>query len=86
MRVLATYELADGNWSEDVKTDWHPPEGFFTKSAESIAQGLKRASDSLKQAMSRMSFYENRGGSNVSDADKAKYDKVKELLRNMDWK
>ncbi|MEZ4689908.1 MAG: hypothetical protein R3A12_06880 [Ignavibacteria bacterium] len=49
----------------DVKTHWHPEEGFFGQSSEKIAEGLKSASDSLAQAMDRLDFYINRAGSNL---------------------
>lgn len=68
-------------WSGKVTTKWKPPEGLFTKSAPEIAKGLIAASDGLKQAMSRLNFYVNRAGKNLSDKDMKKFDKVKELLR-----
>ena len=64
----------------DTKTKWHPPEGFFEKSADAIAKGLKSASKDLKQAMSRLTFYINRGGSNLSADDKARLENAKEKL------
>jgi hypothetical protein len=60
--VEGVSRLAEEKWSADVKTKWTPPEGFFTKSAKEIASGLKAASDSLKQAVSRANFYYNRSG------------------------
>ena len=62
----------EAKWSKDVRTGWHPPEGFFKQSAESIAKGLKNASDSLKQAVSRLNFYRNRTGKNLSKDDKSR--------------
>jgi hypothetical protein len=75
MRVI----LAD-KWSGDVKTKWKAPEGLFTKSAETIANELYKSHDDLKGASSALTFYINRAGSNLSDADKEKFDKVRELL------
>jgi len=77
--------LMEKKWSADVtkKEKWHPPEGFFTGSADSIASGLKSASSSLKQAMSRLNFYINRQGSNLSATDKKKLDSVKNKLRKL---
>ena len=49
-------EEADKNWSDKVKTDNELPEGTFTKSAKEIADTLKKYSDDLKQAMSRLNF------------------------------
>lgn len=68
-------------WSHEVDTKWHPPEGFFERSPEEIADGLTEASDSLAQAMDRLDFYINRAGSNLSPSDKERLEKVKPLLR-----
>ncbi len=70
-------------WSGDVKTHWSPPEGLFTKSAEEIAKTLHGQSKDLKQAMSRVTFYENRGGSNLSDSERSKLETVKNKLHEM---
>lgn len=71
------------HWSGDVKTHWHPPEGFFEQSAEKIAEGLKSASDGLAQAMDRLDFYINRAGDNLSGEVKARLEKSKEILRGL---
>ncbi len=71
------------DWSEDVKTKWHPPEGFFTKSADSIAKGLKRESSGLQQAMSRLNFYINRAGSTLSSEDKSRLEHAKDVLNDL---
>jgi len=70
-------------WSGNVSTKWEPKEGFFTQSAEKIASGLKRASKDLKQAMSRLNFYRNRSGSNLSAEDKKRLELAKEKLRKL---
>jgi hypothetical protein len=70
-------------WSGDVKSKWTPPEGFFTRSAEKIASGLKRSSENLKQAMARLNFYRNRSGKNLSAEDKARLKNAAEKLRNL---
>ena len=70
----------EANWSADVDTKWTPPEGFFDQSADKIASGLKSASDSDDQAMSRLNFYINRAGDNLSADDKARLDQAKTLL------
>ena len=77
------YVIHADNWSEKVTTKWTPPKGFFELPAEKIATGLKDASDSLKQAMSRLDFYINRAGSNLSDKDVARLDAAKEKLRKL---
>lgn len=70
-------------WSVDVKTHWHPEEGFFGQSSEKIAEGLKSASDSLAQAMDRLDFYINRAGSNLSGEDKEKLENAKKILHKL---
>jgi len=60
-------------WSGEVKTHWHPEEGFFEQSSEKIAEGLKSASDGLAPAMERLDFYNNRAGSNLSGEAKGLY-------------
>ena len=70
-------------WSSDVKTEWHPPEGFFEGSAEKIAKGLKRESSGLQQAMSRLNFYINRAGSNLSAEDKSRLEHAKDVLHDL---
>lgn len=70
-------------WSGDVKTHWHPEEGFFEQPAEKIADGLKSASDGLAQAMDRLDFYINRAGVNLSDESKARLEKAKEILHGL---
>lgn len=70
-------------WPENVKTNWHPPEGFFEQSAEKIAEGLKSASDGLAQAMDRLDFYINRAGDNLPVEIKARLEKSKEILRGL---
>lgn len=68
-------------WSGDVETKWTPKEGLFTQSASKIATYLAANSDSLKQAMSRLNFYINRAGDNLSTERKLDLDRAKELLR-----
>jgi hypothetical protein len=80
---MKTYEkyLFEKKWSGKVDTKWQPPEGTFTKDAGHIADVLAKASSDLKQAMSRLNFYVNRGGKNFTNKDLAKFEKVKDLLR-----
>jgi len=70
-------------WSQDVKTKWHPPEGFFEESATKIAEGLFEASDSEAQAMDRLNFFINRAGKNLKPEHKAELEKVKPLLHDL---
>lgn len=66
------------DWSENVRTKWHPEPGFFEQSAEAIAEGLKENSDSLRQAMDRLDFYINRAGDRLKDPEK--FQKAKLIL------
>jgi hypothetical protein len=70
-------------WSHNVSPEWHPKEGFFKQSAEKIAEGLKRGAKDLKQAMSRLNFYINRAGGNLSAEDKKKLENAKEKLHSL---
>ncbi|MNK66426.1 hypothetical protein D3C87_857440 [compost metagenome] len=83
-RVLQTIQEVNAEkWSSDVKTQWHPPEGFFEGSAEKIAKGLKRESNGLAQAMSRLNFYINRAGSNLGAGDKQRLEHAKDVLHDL---
>jgi len=75
--------ISEGQWSGKVDTDWTPPEGFFNQSAEKIARGLESASTGLQQAMSRLNFYINRAGENLSDDDKKRLEKAKDELHHL---
>lgn len=83
MDLLERIDLYIGEkmWSGKVETKWSPPAGFFKQSAPKIASGLKDASSDLKQAMSRLNFYINRAGKNLSDKDKKRLNNAKEKLR-----
>lgn len=59
-------------WSSSVKTKWHPPEGLFTRSSREIANVVRAASPDLKTAASRITFYVNRAGRNLSPKDRAR--------------
>ena len=73
--------LLEKIWSGKVKTKHTFPPGFFKQGASVIAKGLKRASGDLKQAMSRLNFYINRAGKNLSPSDRSRLEKAKEELR-----
>lgn len=82
-KIISYYEITAKKWSGKVETKWEPKEGFFKQSAEKIASGLKRASKDLKQAMSRLNFYINRAGENLSSEDKKRLENAKEKLRKL---
>jgi len=77
-------------WSAKVTTDsTKPGPGLFKKSAKAIAEGLAKKSVSPKgpgQAMQMLSFYENRGGKNLSAERKKTLDNAKDLLRAKEGK
>jgi len=83
--VLSLYgsleEINEEKWSGKVETKWKPKEGFFKQSAEKIANGLHRNSKDLKTASSRLNFFINRAGTNLSKTDKSMLEHAKELLR-----
>jgi tRNA(adenine34) deaminase len=72
-------------WSAKVKTDsTKPAPGIFKKSAKEIAENLEKKSVSPKgpgQAMQMLSFYENRGGKNLSAERKHTLENAKDILR-----
>lgn len=78
-----TINEAKKKWSGKVDAEWEPKENFFKGSAKSIASGLKKNSKDLKQAMSRLNFYINRGGKNLSADDKERLNTAKETLKNL---
>jgi len=72
-------------WSAKVKTDsTKPAPGIFKKSAKEIAANLEKKSVSPKgpgQAMQMLSFYENRGGKNLSGERKHALEGAKKIIR-----
>ena len=70
-------------WSSKVKTKWKSPAGLFKSSAGKIASTLKKNSKDLKQAMSRLNFYINRAGKNLSASDKKRLNAAKAKLRSL---
>ena len=77
-------------WSAKVKTDsTKPGPGLFKKSAKAIAAGLEKKSVAPKgpgQAMQMLSFYENRGGKNLSAERKQTLEHAKDILREKEGK
>jgi tRNA(adenine34) deaminase len=77
-------------WSAKVKTDsTKPAPGIFKKSAKEIAENLSKKSVSPKgpgQAMQMLSFYENRGGKNLSAERKHTLENAKDILREKEDK
>ena len=61
-----------------------PPKDLFAEgSAKKIAEQLKKDSKNLKQAMSRLNFYINRAGKNLTAERSKVLENAKEELRKM---
>jgi len=76
---------AGKRWVRDVKTDsTHPPRGLFNQSATKIAKSLAGQRVSPKgpgSGMRMLTYYINRGGSNLSRSRRATLERAKALLR-----
>lgn len=90
IQLNAAARLKADKWSapvtEEIKRkpeSEKPPEGLFTKDAAAIAQGLKKLHPDLKGASSALTFYRNRAGKNLSDADKKKLEDAQVKLHNL---
>jgi tRNA(adenine34) deaminase len=72
-------------WSRTVKTDsTFPPEGIFTKDAETIARVMSSPDVSPKgvgSGIRMVQFFINRAGKNLSPERKAELEKAKEIMR-----
>jgi tRNA(adenine34) deaminase len=71
-------------WVASVDTDsTHPPEGLFTKSAETIARTLASKKVSPKgpaSGMRMLTYFLNRGGHGLSQERRAELEKAKGIL------
>lgn len=73
---------SSSNWIDDVDTDWKPKEGLFTgDDPKYIANYLMKHSKDKSQAMSRLNFYMNRAGKNLTN--KTVLNKVKNILSDI---
>lgn len=81
--VDVRFSMFEAKRLSDVETKWEPKEGFFKQSAEKIAKGLKRASKDKRQATSRLTFYINRAGKNLSAKDKKRLENAKDILHGL---
>jgi hypothetical protein len=72
-------------WSHTVTTDsTYPPEGIFTKDAETIARVMSSPEVSPKgigSGIRMVQFFINRAGKNLSPERKAELEKAKEIMR-----
>jgi len=87
---MATKRAGKKRWIRNVKTDsTHPPEGIFTKDAETIARTLAREEVSPKgigSAIRMIQYFINRAGANLPAGKKKELEKAEELLRAKDRK
>ena len=69
----------------DVKTDsTHPPEGLYTKSAQTIARVMaskKVSPKGIGSAVRMIQYFINRAGKNLPAARKKELEKAKRLLQ-----
>lgn len=56
------------------------PDDTFKQGASQIANILKSKSKDFKQAISRLTYYRNRSGDNLTSADQRRLDQAKEAL------
>jgi len=72
-------------WSGKIQTDsTHPPEGLFTKDAQTIARVMatrKVSPGGLGSAIRMVQMYINRAGKNLEAGQKAKLEQAKHLLQ-----
>jgi hypothetical protein len=82
--VGMTNPAGNGKWSGKVKTvSTYPPEGLFTKDAQTIARTLASKKVSPKgpgSGMRMLTFFINRAGKNLTKSRRAELRKAKELL------
>ena len=65
-------------WSEEVETEYHPPEGTFThKAPEVVKTLLKGADDDPTKALRRLLFYMNRAGDKLTNRSELETAKLK---------
>lgn len=84
--VLVEEAEAQHYWTKDVKTGqngFHTPAGLFKdgtakKIAEVVSQDYKAE---YKTAISRLNFYINRGGKNITPQIRAKVEDAKAILK-----
>jgi hypothetical protein len=76
---------SDRKWSSKVKTvSTYPPEGLYTKDAETIARVMatkKVSPKGLGSAIRMVQFYINRAGKDLSASRKRTLEKAKRLLQ-----
>jgi hypothetical protein len=83
---MAAKKAEGKRWSHDVKTvSTYPPQGLFTKDAQTIAQVMARKRVSPKgigSGIRMIQFFLNRAGKNLSPERKQELEKAKRILQN----
>jgi tRNA(adenine34) deaminase len=73
------------NWLQNITTDsTSPPEGIFTKDAETIARVMARKDVSplgIGSAIKMVQYFINRGGKGISPGRRVELEKAKKLLQ-----
>ena len=76
---------ANGRWIRNVKTvSTYPPEGIFTKDAETIARTMaskKVSPKGIGSGIRMIQFFINRAGKDLSAARKRELEKAKRILQ-----
>jgi tRNA(adenine34) deaminase len=84
-RASATGRTKTRRWSAEVDTvSTFPPEGTFTKDAQSVARIMaskKVSPKGLGSAIRMVQFFINRAGENLSRQRKRELEKAKEILQ-----
>ena len=82
---MAEKKAAKKRWVRNVKTvSTYPPEGLFTKDAQTIARAMARKKVSPKDIGSgirMIQFFINRAGKNLSPERKRELEEAKSILQ-----
>jgi len=84
MKILENYLelLQEKMWSGKVKLKHHFKKGTFKKGSETIEKKVEGSGGDCQKKMSRLNFYINRAGKNLSASTKSKLEKAKDILHN----
>ncbi len=69
-------------WSGKVKTRKMKQKGVFTQKGPAIAAHLLAISNDPQEAMQKLNFYINRGGSNIDGDQMEQLEKAKGIISN----
>lgn len=82
---MAKKQAKNKRWVREVRTvSTFPPEGLFTKDAETIARTMARKDVSPRgvgSGIRMIQFFINRAGKNLPDERKAELEKAKHILQ-----